>query len=263
MKQLKFLMVALTLLMGISFTSCMDSNNSESPYDWGGFVLVKSAVGMTYFEDMGGNILYPTISSISQIEANSSVKISDSRFAFIYVKRMETDGATTKAERYDVSLVSFSPCEFDYALTAETKEDMETIAPETAPVITLAMSDGYRQYQPFLFNSDIVVLPMAWRLEKSETIKEHKLALACVIDDIKAADSNLVFYLSHDKGSDDKTENYFSSFYGYDITDAIEEFRAKTGKVPANLIIKAHENGYDNNIPTDYKEYTVEYKVSE
>ena len=31
MKQLKFLMVALTLLMGISFTSCLNSDNDYAP----------------------------------------------------------------------------------------------------------------------------------------------------------------------------------------------------------------------------------------
>ena len=39
MKQLKFLMVALTLLMGISFTSCLNSDNDYAP-TVGGFVKV-------------------------------------------------------------------------------------------------------------------------------------------------------------------------------------------------------------------------------
>ena len=41
MKQLKFLMVALTLLMGISFTSCLNSDNDYAP-TVGGFVKAVS-----------------------------------------------------------------------------------------------------------------------------------------------------------------------------------------------------------------------------
>ena len=33
MKQLKFLMVAFTLLMGVSFTSCLNDDAGESMYD--------------------------------------------------------------------------------------------------------------------------------------------------------------------------------------------------------------------------------------
>ena len=43
MKQLKFLMVALTLLMGISFTSCLNSDNDYAP-TVGGFVKVGGGV---------------------------------------------------------------------------------------------------------------------------------------------------------------------------------------------------------------------------
>ena len=44
MKQLKFLMVALTLLMGISFTSCLNSDDGEYD-DIYGMVLVNNYMG--------------------------------------------------------------------------------------------------------------------------------------------------------------------------------------------------------------------------
>ena len=43
MKQLKFLMVALTLLMGISFTSCLNSDDGEYD-DIYGMVLVNNSL---------------------------------------------------------------------------------------------------------------------------------------------------------------------------------------------------------------------------
>ena len=46
MKQLKFLVVALTLLMGISFTSCL--NSDSDPYNYGGgMVKVRNYMGNT------------------------------------------------------------------------------------------------------------------------------------------------------------------------------------------------------------------------
>lgn len=43
MKQLKFLMVAFTLLMGVSFTSCLNDDAGESMYD--GIEYVRTVMG--------------------------------------------------------------------------------------------------------------------------------------------------------------------------------------------------------------------------
>ena len=53
MKQLKFLMVALTLLMGISFTSCLNSDNDYAP-TVGGFVKVGGGMFGTTFTMLDG-----------------------------------------------------------------------------------------------------------------------------------------------------------------------------------------------------------------
>ena len=52
MKQLKFLMVAFTLLMGVSFTSCLNDDAGESMYD--GIGYVRTVMG-SYFIDLYGN----------------------------------------------------------------------------------------------------------------------------------------------------------------------------------------------------------------
>lgn len=49
MKQLKFLMVAFTLLMGVSFTSCLNDDAGESMYD--GIEYVRTVMG-SYFIDL-------------------------------------------------------------------------------------------------------------------------------------------------------------------------------------------------------------------
>lgn len=57
MKQLKFLMVAFTLLMGVSFTSCLNDDAGESMYD--GIGYVRTVMG-SYFVDLYGNTYHPT-----------------------------------------------------------------------------------------------------------------------------------------------------------------------------------------------------------
>lgn len=54
MKQLKFLMVAFTLLMGVSLTSCLSDDAGESMYDGIGYVRTKG----NYFADPDGNMYY-------------------------------------------------------------------------------------------------------------------------------------------------------------------------------------------------------------
>ena len=144
-----------------------------------------------------------------------------------------------------------------------TAESLVVDAPETAPVITLKLENG--SVQPFLYNKDILVTPIAWRLQNdNDKFKMHKFALACVLDEIEAGATDLVFYLRHDKGADDKTDVYYSNWYGYDIKNALERFKEKAGNLPTKLVIKSHEGGNNSNteIPENYTEYTVEYKIA-
>lgn len=62
MKQLKFLMVAFTLLMGVSLTSCLSDDAGESMYDGIGYVRTKG----NYFADPDGNMYYPTPASVTE-----------------------------------------------------------------------------------------------------------------------------------------------------------------------------------------------------
>ena len=92
----------------------------------------------------------------------------------------------------------------------------------------------------------------------------QSFALACVLDENEAVDTNLVYYLRHDKGADDKTYVYYSNWYWYDIKNALERYKEKAGNLPTKLVIKSHESGNNSNteIPENYTEYTVEYKIA-
>lgn len=144
MKQLKFLMVAFTLLMGVSLTSCLSDDAGESMYD--GIGYVRTVMG-TYFIDPNGNTYYPTSSSVVEMEAQG-FKMSEADLAYIAFKYVE-DTPTTKADAnttpktFRIKLVSAAAVDSYQTEEAASIEDMETMVPENAPIVTLEPTDNY------------------------------------------------------------------------------------------------------------------------
>ena len=69
MKHLQLMMVALFVLMGVSLTSCL--NSESDPYNYASaMVKVQSGAFYTYFKTADGTIIEPTQESISALEAN-------------------------------------------------------------------------------------------------------------------------------------------------------------------------------------------------
>lgn len=68
MKQLKLMVLALTLLMGTMFTSCMDSGEN-GPQQWAGVVKVNNEMYGMSFTDIGGLRLIPSTQPITSISS--------------------------------------------------------------------------------------------------------------------------------------------------------------------------------------------------
>lgn len=69
MKQIKFLTLALTILMGISFTSCLDSDSG--PYQWYRYVTVDSWMGIITLKGDDGFTYTPTNPNALQYQNSS------------------------------------------------------------------------------------------------------------------------------------------------------------------------------------------------
>lgn len=272
MKQIKTLMVAaLTLVMGVMMTSCLNSDGGESLYDWAGIVRVYSSMGNPYFVDSAGNKLFPTTLSVSAIE-QAGVKFSDSKIALVYVKLVEDteNGATglategTTPQSYDVELVGAQTLDGEPVVTAYSQEAMDEQAPETSPVGTLSFFDNWGGVMDaYLFDLDMLMVPIQFYLTNdTEKFKLHKLYLACNMEEVMEGSTELVFYLRHDRGSDEGASVPYSQWYGYDISSAVRQFAAKAGANPTKIVIKAHEAPATTTIPETYKTYEVEYKLS-
>lgn len=260
MKHLKFLMVALTLLMGISFTSCLDSGNSESAYDGYGYVRTVNYMGLSYFVDLQGNKYYPTQESLAAMKTNG-FEIDNADLVVIYYKDVEQDaaaGGASATEKY-ISLVAVDPIDSYRALSVNTVGDMESRAPETAPIVTLEPRDNYgNTYSPLLYGSEMIVLFVNWRMEnKNETLKQHTFNLVYVEEAQK--DSNeLVLYFRHDKGSDTKTEVAPTMRKAFDIKSIMNELKAKSGKYPEKIVVKAKVSVDGEKMPDEYTDYVID-----
>ncbi len=274
MAKFKIWMVALTLLMGASLTSCINSDETESAFDGAGmFYVVNSYMG-SYFEDPIGNKLYPTSASVLAMETNYGFKMSETKLAVIYYKFVKDETGTAKAkanttpQSYDIVLVSAAACDGPDLITTATQEEMEESVTENAPIVSLTptVNNGYtyQELKPAFYDTKTLVLPIAWRMEnKSETIAQHKFNLVYVMSDTEADATDLVLYLRHDRGTDEKTDAGTYTQDGYNIEEAVYHFEGVTGKKPQNVIIKSKNNETDSKMPEKYTEVSVEYKTNQ
>lgn len=264
------MLVALTLMMGLSMTSCLNSDSSGNMYNGWGFFRVESSMGGYYFSDPGGNSYIPTPASLASMQSQG-FEISKADFVFFYFKWAEDETEaedkltdTTTTHSFDIELLSIAGFEEEEVLVAQTTETMELDAPETAPVISLktTTTSGAVSEAPMLFDLDALLLPVYFNLGSTkEDLQQHKLVLACDMSEVEPGSTELNLYLRHDKGSDDEINYYTSNWYPFNLTSAVAEFKAKAGNAPTKLIIKAHEDiNQSGKMPEEYTDYEIEYE---
>ncbi len=266
MRKIKFLIIS--LFIGISMTSCLNSSEGSSiSY---AYLRVKGMMGLYYFEDILGNKLYPTTSSLTKIESDTDFKMSETHLAHIAFEFVEDEtqdtqnlDETTKPQEYEIELLGARSIDGPDVVISQTMDNMDEDAPETAPVNTLNVSDGFGgSVKPYLYDLETLVLPIQFNLSNDDTkFKMHKLVLACCRADMTDGVTSMVFYLRHDKGEDDGITYYYNQWYAYDISNAVIDFQMETGVTPTKLIIKAHEDvNLSGEMPEEYTEYEIEYK---
>ena len=271
MKKLNLLAFVFTLLMGVSFTSCLGSGESEMPYDDLCTVYVESIYGNYYFVDAQGNRYYPTAESINAIKQNNSgFDLSNYQMAIIYFKWVvdETEtGTTTKADTTtptsrDISLVGIRKIDAPAVIGVQSLNDIETYAPGNAPVLSLRQSTTWGDIKPEMLDDKTVMAQTGfYTSSNTDKYKQHVIRVVYVRDEITSSSENLTVYVQHDRGSDEETATYYSNYYGFNLQQAIMEFEGITGKKPAKIIVKAKEANYaTTTLPDKYTEYEVEYK---
>ena len=266
------MLVALTLMMGLSMTSCLNSDSSGNMYNGWGFFRVESSMGGYFFSDPAGNSYVPTPASLASVQSQG-FDISEADFAFFYFRWAEDETEaeeqlkdTTTTHTFDIELIRIAGFEEEETLVAQTTESMQQDAPETAPVISLktTTTTGAVSEAPMLFDLDALLIPIYFNVGNTqEDLQQHKFVLACDMSEVEPGSTELNLYLRHDKGSDDDIEYYSASWYPFNLTSVVAEFKAKAGNAPTKLIIKAHEDiNQSGKMPEEYTDYEIEYEDS-
>lgn len=273
MKQLKFLMVALTLLMGISFTSCL--NSDSDPYNYGeGMVKVQNYMGLYSFKGENGVTITPTSASISALEANG-FKMSEmsDKVAQIYY-RWDPTQVNIPADEKDIKGVELYSIEsLDNTVAIVEQKGVATNDSISKSNNAAIISLGYdAKYAPKFFYDDYtLLLPINYYI----TNKRHFLTLVYYPNEDNG--TTLRLYLGHNSNGD-STSNSSTSytltantggllwvgiFYKvYDLRKVFERYKRETSTFenPTTIEIVTKVNSYSLKLDdpqTEEKVYTV------
>lgn len=257
MKQLKFLMVALTLLMGISFTSCLNSDNDYAPT--GGFVKVGGGMfGTTFTMLDGATTISPTAASLTQAESNMGFKYSNTNIAYVigtYDETLNPDPINNK-EYKSVSL-TYAVSLDDKVLITERGASNDSV--NKAPIIDIDNSEkvSYNKelFKPwFFYDKTTLVLPINYYLYKAGV---HKFTLVYYPSENNSTNKTLKLYLRH-YNADDKATSSTSLqnsdipsifYYAYDLRDVFTRYAMAVGssEYPSSIVVEyvVNPNGLD------------------
>lgn len=251
--------------MGVSFTSCLDSGDGESTYDGYGYFRTQSYMGICSFVDLDGNRYYPTAESLAAM-TSKGFKAESADLVIMYFKWADEPsgegGSSSTATDRNIVLVSITPIDSYKAKSLSSEAELESY--ENAPIVTLnpAVNSYYGgTLEPSLYGPQMVVLPVAWKMEnKAETLAQHTFTLAYV-EEAQQNSSELVLYLCHDKGTDEKTDITNVAFKAFDIQSLMEMIKSQTGSYPSKVTIKAKTNTDGTTMPDDYTSYEINSSV--
>lgn len=275
MKQIKTLMVAaLTLVMGVMMTSCLNSDGGESLYDGAFLAKVVSAGGMfggAALQDAEGNTYQASAASVAKLEAGG-FSFTGVDMAFVYYKFSVDENGNkitppdynaTTPQKFRIELVGIQKAPTEDAERVESAEELETNKYETAPVSIFDMIGSSNKNVikfDFYGNEPTLYMYLQWLLTNGESNKHH-IRLAYAFDEITAGSKGLRFYLCHDKGDDDGKTARIPSWYCFRVENALADFERITGAKPATIKLSLYEDlGSAGTMPADRTDYTNNYK---
>lgn len=254
MKQVKLFAVALTLLLGISLTSCL--NSESDPIE----------TVPVYGECV--NYYPPTFSMAS----GQRVVLSGTTETFIpgnmYFFYFQYDSTQQSAEAESITGTLYAGS----SASDLTAKGSEGPTPESGSSLANAPMFGLSGYisvtyggagniEPFVgFDNKWLFLPMAYWIkvvsdedEQTAELNKHTFVLTYNMDDVKSGDTELVLTLNHlvADGSGEDVERKYSYYAGlkaYNLTYAVYAFHEKAGAEPTRLKVVTKTNSTNDSL---------------
>lgn len=271
MKQVKVLVLALIVLMGVGFTSCMNSDDNSTSSWMGPVEVFNSAFTGTYFK-FGELIIYPTNTSLATVEKQYNFEPSATRMAYIAFEYSTDEGSGNETATNKLQNVVMN-----YAVSLD--ETVESVidkgnAPNdsvaTAPIIRMTdvMSATPNENGFYILHNRYLFTGLAYFVQE----KAHSFTLVNYPNEV-VEEGTVKFYLRHSGTPEKETIGqtsvnaaglypylYFKSF---DIRNYLPTELGKEVKIVVVVDQNTVNNKLDDESNTKQKEYTLTYKVEE
>lgn len=276
MKRLNSLVLAFALLIGLSLTSCLNSDPDPTSYATPVVKVHTSYLGMgVYFETMDGLRIEPTESSYNSTLAQGINWNSYNGQVVQLVYSYDTTSPDVTIDDtgiYGVTLISLVP--MNSAVEVVRAEGAPNDSIGNMPIIAIG-EDNYNgePIETQYWDATTLLMPINYYISNvthTFTLEYHPYEEA-------PADGSLRLYLEHNKQSDRPTTQYTSwnqALYGntylyyraFDLSPISNYLMSAEGRqMPTKLTIVAREDEYNLELTdsTPTKEYVVEYSEAE
>lgn len=264
MKQMKFLVFALTLLMGFLLTSCLESEERDP--EGGCAVKVYSYMGTVKFETVDGLTIIPTPASYMEVADKFNFS-SSTQMAYIgYSYKL------TSAENADYETTKKLVVTLNYAISIEAKvESTERGASadsiSTSPIIQLTKLTD---------TGDFTMLDNGFLITGIDYLISQRLMhnISLIHYESEETDGEFKFYLRHT--GTPETDSYLYStvdtrgyypflfYYAFDVESVLRDYKYRTGNSNVKIIIEADVNSRNAKLDdssTETRTYSLDYQI--
>lgn len=272
MKQVKFLMVALTILMGTMVTSCMESEPGTPTA--AGPVEVISSMGSVYFKDATGLTIFPSAASLAAVETKQQFKPSSTNMAYVvYTYNMDDpQNANAVATKKLVVELSYA-VSLDATVEDEVQKGGSNDSISTAPIISIdnVMEASGTNKDFFVMNGKYLFCGIRYFFYE----KNHNFTLVRYDADVESTKGEIKFYLKH-SGSVEKdgvsttslnalNSGYpFAYFHSFNIATILRNYKMNTGDTSVKIVVEADVRTTDNKLDSAEKKlYSLDYKFED
>lgn len=259
MKQMKLFLVALlTVVMGMSVTSCMNGEENTARQ----FFTVGQCVNSfpSTFQSLSGQKLIFNDASLITLETGKLYS-----FWYEYDSAEQPDNSAT----LNVTLPAGTTPTLVSAKYSEGPINKTDASEANSALRLFSLDDSTKP--AVIFDQKYILIPIVYwvKVESTEEaqkkeFEKHSFILTYDADEIVSGATEMVMTLNHvvnTEGEENvKRDKYTSLYKAYDLTTAMYAFQAKAGNKPVKITIKAKVNASENSLKgaTDAQwDYTI------
>ena len=210
MKHLKLLSLLAALMMGLTFTSCLDNDSDDVTTTYYAVCRFYQSTTGYYFITEDGFRIYPSSSSMTELISSAGTSavsgLLNRLVMFVYNATAENLENMTSTQITDVSAFSIIEMQDDFEIVEYEGAENDSI--DNAPIISLT----YNSYTPYFFDEEILVLPINYYID---TYSHYTTLCYYPYEEDDMGDGEVTLYLRHNTGRDTDVSTADATTYEY------------------------------------------------